>query len=163
MKKTFNIIVIGFYCLYGCNPKKNYSLRESNNHNLQQLTISSDSNTTLLEFYEDGKLKSITTYNVSGHKNEESLIFHENGRLNQKIQFNNDLVTGNAYYFYKQTGALKNDRYFRNGKQVFYGADYWGDSMGTMKASLHFNDNGDVILKKNYDIYGHFVNEEKPN
>ena len=111
-------------------------------------------------FYETGGIKEIHRYNKKKQMQGEQFWFFDNGILDRKIPIYNDKAEGNAYYFYPKNGALKNDRYFRNDKQDFYGADYWGDSMGTVKASLHFNDSGDVYYKKNFDQNGRFISEE---
>ena len=161
MKKVSVPVLIIILLVIGCTSKK-YEISENDFNNLKQVTINGDSATFLLEFYNNGNLKSLNRYTIKGERDGESLSFYENGVLNTKIKISEGIVSGNAYYFFEHHGALKSDRYFRNNKQVFYGADYWGDSMGTMKSSLHLNDSGEIFLKKNYDKNGKFINQERP-
>ncbi len=69
-------------------------------------------------------------------------------------------MNGSAYYYYDTTGAIKNFRYFRDGRQVLFGVDYWDDSIGVIKSSLHFNNSGEIYYKKNFNEVGEVVSEE---
>ena len=66
---------------------------------------------------------------------------------------------GNAYYFYDTTGALKNFRFFKNGKE-YDGLDFWNDSLCQIKSILYFNDSGQLYYKRNFDKSGMFSGEE---
>lgn len=120
----------------------------------------SDIEKTEYYFYENGEIKSIQRLNKKGLFEGEQLWFYPTGRLDKKIIFSNHKKQGNAYFFYDTTGALKNFRFYQNGNESLYGVDYWGDSMDIMKASLHFNDSGQIFYKKNFDERGNFISEE---
>lgn len=155
---AFAIIVV----FYSCKEKKQNE-KYYNNGNLKEMIISgndSDKINTVYTFYETGGIKELHRLNDKKQFYGEQLWFFENGRLDRKISVYNNIAKGNAYYFYDSNGALKNFRFFRNDKEALYGGDYWGDSMDLMKASIHFNDSGQVFYKKNFDENGKFISEE---
>jgi antitoxin component YwqK of YwqJK toxin-antitoxin module len=163
MKPKYTTVLLLSFFLFSCNDMVSNNEKYYNSGTIKELVIS-DKKMPGIEivysFYETGGIKEIHRYNEKKQLHGEQFWFFDNGILEKKMPIYEDKAKGNAYYFYPNNGALKNDRYFRNDKQVFYGADYWGDSMGTMKASLHFNDNGEVYYKKNFDENGKFINEE---
>ena len=155
---VFAIIVV----FYSCKEKKQNE-KYYNNGNLKEMIISGndlDKINKVYTFYETGGIKELHRLNDKKQFYGEQLWFFENGRLDRKISVYNNIASGNAYYFYDSNGALKNFRFFKNDKEVLYGGDYWGDSMDLMKASLHFNDSGQVFYKKNFDKNGKFISEE---
>ena len=162
MTKICIIFFIPFF-LISCKRKNLNNEKYYSSGALKELTLSDKKLPGIkivYSFYETGAIKEIHRYNEKNEQYGEQLWFFDNGVLDRKIPIYNDKASGNAYYFYYNNGALKNDRYFRDNKQVFYGADYWGDSMGTMKSSLHFNDSGHIFYKKNFDESGKFISEE---
>jgi antitoxin component YwqK of YwqJK toxin-antitoxin module len=163
MKIKISIVLFICFFLSSCKDKIPNNEKYYNSGAIKELTVSDKKNPGIYivySFYETGGIKEIHRYNLKKQLDGEQFWFFDNGILDRKMPIYEDKASGNAYYFYPNNGALKNDRYFRNDKQVFYGADYWGDSMGTMKASLHFNDSGQIFYKKNFDKNGKFINEE---
>jgi antitoxin component YwqK of YwqJK toxin-antitoxin module len=164
MKLKFSVLIFFCFVLFSCKEnKKSSNEKYYSSGSLKELTVIDKkmSNIKIVySFYETGGIKEIRRYNEKKQLYGEQFWFFDNGVLDRKIPIYDDKASGNAYYFYSRNGALKSDRYFRDNKQVFYGADYWGDSMGTMKASLHFNDSGQVFYKKNFDENGKFLTEE---
>ena len=115
---------------------------------------------TFFKFYESGIVKSIYNFDANDLLQGEQLYFYPSGILNKKIMYSNNIEKGNAFYFYDNTGTLESFKYFRDGKQVLYGAEYYNDSIGLMKSTLHFNDKGELYYRKNFDVDGNVLGEE---
>lgn len=145
-----------------CNSSQKENILYHNNGNIKQIITYTKDNAFKTQYTLDSNsvLKSIEKFNKYGIVEGEQLYFYNSGIIDRKIIFKNGTKEGNAYYFFDTSGALKYFRYFRNDKQVLYGADFWGDSMDVMKSSLHFNDNGQIFYKKNFDENGKFISEE---
>lgn len=111
-----------------------------------------------LQYYDNGKVKSIKAYK-NGILNGESTLYYENGNLKSKIIYKNGLENGHAYYFFS-SGALESHRFWVQGKMTGYVADYWDGEASIIKNVLLFNSNGDLIYKKEYDSLGNFIKEE---
>lgn len=109
--------------------------------------------------YDNNNIKSIKRYNDNNILFGEAIWFYHNGNLEQKVVFKNGKENGHAYYFYP-SGALKSHRFWINGKMTGYCADYWDDTVGMIKASLLYNDHGELIYKKSFDKTGKIVNVE---
>lgn len=161
-KYSYSVICILISILFQfcSNPKKPFDLSYYENGKIKKEVIYiTNLKRKEINFFQNGEIKSILTFNDSLLEGEQFWFF-ENGRLNQKINFSDNIKNDNAYFFYTD-GRLKNDRYFRNGKEVLFGSDYWDDSVLIIKSTLHFNDSGEIYLKKNFDQSGRFLNEEK--
>ncbi|MEP6675847.1 MAG: hypothetical protein ABJA78_11850 [Ferruginibacter sp.] len=167
MKTIFYLALILFILgINSCSNDKNKRVYYPNGIIKTLTIVNTESNMQKIEydFFEDGELKEIKRYNNDHVLDGEQLSFFDNGKLEQKLQFKKGKANGCGYYFYNLNGTLKNTRYFRNDKQVLYGADYWGnDSMNIIKATLHFNDSGHIYYKKNFSENGQFINEEGKN
>ena len=111
-----------------------------------------------VKYYDNGNIEYIKNYDYQKLQGE-AVWFFANGRLKQKIIFEMWLENGHAYYFY-ESGALESHRYWRNGKMVGYVADYWDDRMSIIKNVLYFNENGDLLYKKEFDSLGNYLREE---
>lgn len=111
-----------------------------------------------ISYYDNGGVKSFLHFS-NGLQEGEQIIFYPNGFVKEKYISKSDQKNG-FWYFYYPSGAMKNSRYCMNGIEVYLGADYWDDTLNLIKSSLHFNGRGQVFQKKNFDINGHFVNEE---
>lgn len=112
-----------------------------------------------ISYYDNGGIKSVLHF-YNGLQDGEQVFFYPNGFVKEKFISKNDQKNG-FWYFYYPSGAMKNSRYCMNGMEVYLGADYWDDTLNLIKSTLHFNDRGQVFQKKNFDIDGHFVNDEK--
>lgn len=113
---------------------------------------------TKIEYYKNGTIKSLLRYEDS-KLNGECTWFYPNGMLDQKMIYKNGKANGNSHYFYP-SGALKSHRYWRDDKMVGFVADYWDDTVGIIKSSLFFDNNGNLIYKKDFDPHGNIVNEQ---
>ena len=146
-----------------CTEKKHKNLTYHQNGQLKKLIvpIQNHKNERLeYTFYENGEIESINRFNKKGLLQGEQVWFYPDGILSKKNKYVDNEIQGNGYSFYDTTGALKDFRYFRNDLQVLFGSDFWGDSMDVMKASLHFNNRGQLYYKKNFDKQGNFLSEE---
>lgn len=163
MKTKYHFLVLSsiFVLLNSC-LNKNSNIEYSTNGKLKTIIITPPNSNHRIEynFFENGKLKSVHKY-IDKLYDGEQLWFFSDGNLDRKIQFNNGKANGKAYYFYDSSGSLIHSRYFRDNREVLYGADYWdNDSLNIMKSSLHFNDSGQIYYKKNFDKDGKFLSEE---
>jgi antitoxin component YwqK of YwqJK toxin-antitoxin module len=115
-----------------------------------------------INYYHSGSIASIKSY-IKGKMDGEQLWFYDNGFVEQKRVFKDGIPDG-PWYVYYPSGAIKNFRYTINNKDVA-GVDYWEDTIGIIKSSLHFNDSGQIFYKKNFDQFGNFIDEEgiRPN
>ena len=164
LRKNGLIIFFALSCivLYSCVKKNRNDLIYYDNGTIKRMVIykkDSDMVMTEYSFYENGEIKSVQRLN-KGHLDGEQLWFYIDGKLEKKITYIDHKKQRNAYFFYDTTGALKNFRFYRSGREALYGVDYWGDSMDIIKASLHFNDSGQIFYKKNFDENGKLVSEE---
>ncbi len=159
-------ILVAIVLLSSCSAKQNIKYKYTSDGKLTEIIIPENyqienSKSIIYKFYDNGNIKSIQRMNKDSQLTDENLWFYNSGHLSKKIPFNNyGVAKGNAYFFYDSTGAIKNHRFYRNGKEVLLGGDYWNDSFGTLKSSLHFNDSGIIYYKKNFDKNGNFINEE---
>lgn len=163
ISKLMIFMLLNCYVFISCKQEKRGYVYYYKNGNVKEVHTTDLNNADIeiiICFYETGEIKQILRKNKEGKLHGEQLWFYKTGVLDRKILIANHEINGNAYYFYKENGALKSDRYFKNDTQVSYGADYWGDSLGTIKSSLHFNDNGEIYYKKNFDINGKLISEE---
>lgn len=159
------IIILLMISSFSCNDNKikDDTKKYYANGMLEKMTVynkGTSQSKTVYWFYETGEIKAIQRYDKNGNYIGEQLSFYSSGILEAKMRFINRKANGNAYRFYDTSGALKHFRYYRNDKEVLYGGDYWGDSIDIMKASLHFNDSGQIFYKKNFDENGKFISEE---
>src|ERR1043166_9786747 len=93
-----------------------------------------------INYYSDGKIKSIMSYR-NRILNGECIWFYSNGFVERKVIYVDGEMNGRSYYFYA-SGNLKSDRFWKNNKSVGFGAEYWDNEMGLIKASLLFDNNG---------------------
>ena len=89
----------------------------------------------------------------------EHLWFYINGILEQKTTYKFGKPNGYSYQYYP-SGAIKSNRFLRNGLEQGFGLDYYDSPFGIAKSSLYFNDSGKIYYKQNFDISGSLVNEE---
>lgn len=156
-------ITIFLISIYSCYNKGRENISYYDNGSIKNIVVGlkEDSLKKIeYEFYPDGELKKISRFDRNGLINGEQLWFYSSGRLDRKLHYSNDELNGNAYFFYDTTGALKHFRFFQNSYEILFGVDYWGDSMDLIKSSLHFNRNGQLFYKKNFDENGELISEE---
>ena len=172
MKNLFKtaIIVYSFifcFLIESCQRRNKIKVEYYSTGGLKKITTPLGNNIAsklILRFRENGEISSILRYDTNNKAVGEQVWFYPSGIIDTKIPYSlNNKAYGNAYYFYDTTGALKSDRYFRNNKQVIWGADYWGDSLSTMKSVIHFDDSGRGVYKKYFDRLGNFISEEGIN
>lgn len=108
--------------------------------------------------FSDGSLKFIKRYK-NGIIDGQAQWFYPDGKVEQTVMFKNGEENGMAYYFYP-SGALKHFRHWRNGRMNGYVADYYDDTAGIIKAVLIYNDNGNLLYRKDFDSLGRFISEE---
>jgi hypothetical protein len=165
--KIHNNVILLFICMNiilsvtSCKQKLVSKDKYYDNGGIKEMTkFDKNGSKIVYTFYEDGNIDEIKKYNKNGQLCGQQLWFFPDGILDRQIPMYNDKASGNAYYFYDTTGALRNFRFFRNDKETLYGADYWGDSLDLIKATLHFNDSGQIYYKRNFDRFGKFLSEE---
>lgn len=118
----------------------------------------SDTYQLKISFFENGTVSNLFRLK-NGKMDGEQVWFLKNGTIDQKVLYSNGVKNGNAYFFYP-SGTLRNTRFFKDGKENLFGADYWDDTLNIIKSSLHFNEKGEVFYKKNFDKNGNLLNEE---
>lgn len=147
--------------LSSCKNRSKTNIIYYDNDQIKELKVTSvDGKISTYTFYINGALESINRFDKQYSKSGEQLLFYQSGILNRKVSFLKDEINGSAYYYYDTTGAVKHFRYFKDGKQILFGVDYWNDSIGVIKSSLHFNNNGEVFYKKNFNRTGEVIGEE---
>jgi antitoxin component YwqK of YwqJK toxin-antitoxin module len=158
---AFCLIII-IVVLFACTKKQN-EITYYDNGKIKSIVINNeDLNNHRVEilFHNNGEIKEIHRYGNSGLYEGEQMWFYQTGKLEKKIPLKNGKANGNGYYFYDITGTLNGQRHFRNDKEVFFGAEYWEDSIMMLKSSIYFNDSGKIYRKKNFDKNGNLINEE---
>lgn len=168
MKPTFQskltyflLLLLTISIFFSCGNNPNSHILYYKNGVMKELKVNNqEGGETVYLFYENGMTKAINKFDDKGLLNGEQLWFYPSGLLNRKVPFKRNKMQGSTFYFYDETGAVKGFRYFKNGKEILFGVEYWNDSIGMIKSSLHFNDSGQLYYKKNFDQSGNVLSEE---
>lgn len=95
---------------------------------------SCDKKTKEKEYYEDGKLKSVSE-TLSGIKHGYTTIYYENGNVKSKEHFENGVANGRQVSYFPN-GAVESIANFSKGKQN--GLSILYDSSGSMLSEITF-------------------------
>ena len=151
------LFIFGFF-LFGCKEEKDNSLVTYGNDGVVQKILYKNplGKDSLSIFFKDGHVEYIQSNNQSGG---QTIWFHPGGKVEQIFSYRDGNKNGHFYSFY-ESGALKEHRFLRNNREILYGADYYDDSISVIRRSLHFNSNGNLFYKKEFDSTGRFLREE---
>lgn len=121
MKMKFNIMLSLYISIISCTNKILSNEKHYSSGAIKELTVS-DKKKSGIEigylFYETGGMKEIHRFNEKEQLHGEQFWFLDDGVLERKIFIYSNKAEGHAYYVYPNNGALKNDKYFRNDRQV---------------------------------------------
>lgn len=117
------------------------------------------SNVLKISILKSGELNYISNYPDSF---QQVIGFHpESGIVQSKINLDSsNKIFGRAYYFYDSSGNLSGKYNFENDIKVGPAFKYH-DSTGQIKSILHYNDYGELIFRKTYDINGKNIKTER--
>lgn len=138
------------------------------------------------EFYPNGQVEFTANY-ANGKLNGERTIWYPNGTLLGKQNYINDLLNGKLQWFYP-SGQIHEEEYYLEGKRCNVSRNYWDstliqgikseffkqyykdsnekDSLDLVRSRVQlrseivYNSKGQIIVKKQYSIYGKLQNEE---
>ena len=91
---------------------------------------------------------------------EQMISFFSNGVIQSKIKKDeNGITQGNAYYFYRETGNLSSEYFYKNGIKTGSAVSYH-DSSRRVKEFMLYNENGELFYRKTFDEQGSLLKEE---
>lgn len=164
--KLFKLILAATVLLssIGCNnsiPKKNGRIVIDGSEKIKTILLKKDDSVEI-RIVLDSALNFKSIYQTNrGIIEGQALIFYPDGRLEKKVLSEDGIRMGRAQYFY-ESGALKGDLYFYNGRPNVYGVEYWDGKYGLTKYSIHFDEHGKIEKMKVYDSLGYYIKDSVP-
>jgi len=99
------------------------------------------------EYYPNGKLKAVFTYNSAGMLDGVVKTYYENGKLQSEDTYKNDVPEGIVKIYY-ESGKLQIENNFKNGKQDGIKKYYY--ESGKLKAEENYS-NDKLLSETCYD------------
>ena len=105
------------------------------------------------EYYPNGKLKAVFTYNSAGMLDGVVKTYYENGKLQSEDTYKNDVPEGIVKIYY-ESGKLQLENNFKNGKQDGIKKYYY--ESGKLKAEENYS-NDKLLSETCYDESGNKI------
>jgi antitoxin component YwqK of YwqJK toxin-antitoxin module len=160
--KDFILIALTLFAL-GCNgtsDKKNEIVIDASRQVRSIVLQKNDSLAVRINIDSLLNLRSIVEVN-KGVIEGEALVFYSNGKLEKKIHSEDGIREGHTQYFF-ESGALKSELFYCNGKPNFYAGEYWDGHYSRIKYSIQFGENGKINKIKSFDSLGVLLRDSVP-